>query len=89
MGPFNKWMTSLVPKRSSRSFTGNLRTVDLERQCIDFETWLKMNAHVYTADDPYENTQAREDYKKWLNGFDPVQVRNSKRIFNLWKSNAS
>ncbi len=89
MKAFNKWMTSLVPGRSNRSCASNCRVVDLERQCIDFETWFKMNAHLYTTSDSHRNTQARKDYKKWLNGFDPVQARNRKRIFHLWKSNAN
>ena len=82
-------MTSLVPGRPGKNHKSNIRVVDLERQCIDFETWFKMNAHFYTTNNPHGNTQAREDYKKWLNGFDPVQARNRKRIFHLWKSNAN
>ncbi len=89
MEPFNKGMTSLAPKRSNRSFTSNLRTVDLERQCVDFETWFKKHAHLYQTNDSHGRIQARKDFVKWRNGFDPIQARNRKSIFKIWKSNTN
>ena len=78
---FNKWITTLVPKRSNRSFTTDLRTVDIERQCVDFDAWFKTNAHLYKTDASHKNIQARKDFEKWRNGFDPIQARNRKSIF--------
>ncbi len=86
MGRFNKWMASLVPNRSSKSVTTDSRTVDLERQCVDFDSWFEMHAHLYKNDKFSAKIQARDDYRIWRNGFDPIQEKDRKGLLNLFTS---
>ena len=89
MARIHRWMSSLVPNRTGKQSDRNMRTVDLERQCIDFDTWLQMNTDFYEVDDPISSLEAKKDYEKWRNGFNPIEEKNRKRIFGVWKSSTN
>ena len=85
----NRWMSALVPNRSRKPFGSELRTVDLERKCIDFDSWFQMNAHFYRAKEQASREEAKRDFEKWRNGFNPLKEKNRKTIFSFWRSKAN